>query len=213
MGESDVTNPMVCERESDAHLVIQGGIRPHCGHGGDTQSLGVCWGLQAAVSIPARVGWYCPFPLIFFYSLAWMIWLCLFFFFFLWQINNAGCMVHKRELNAEGLEKNFATNTMGETSFWGSNSAVQVTVLSLFRSLHPHPRSHTTSTEEPGSQGGMNTTPTNTHNHSAYVRHVDSIMPLLSTLQWLLSKHTVPLFSPTVRSLCPQEACWSRNSE
>uniref|UniRef100_A0A3Q3XLU5 Uncharacterized protein n=1 Tax=Mola mola TaxID=94237 RepID=A0A3Q3XLU5_MOLML len=27
-------------------------------------------------------------------------------------INNAGCMVHKRELNAEGLEKNFATNTM-----------------------------------------------------------------------------------------------------
>ncbi|XP_028282548.1 dehydrogenase/reductase SDR family member 12 [Parambassis ranga] len=28
-------------------------------------------------------------------------------------INNAGCMVNKRELNAEGLEKNFATNTMG----------------------------------------------------------------------------------------------------
>ncbi|KAL7386184.1 hypothetical protein ABVT39_004960 [Epinephelus coioides] len=28
-------------------------------------------------------------------------------------INNAGCMVHKRELNAEGLERNFATNTMG----------------------------------------------------------------------------------------------------
>ncbi|XP_069562356.1 dehydrogenase/reductase SDR family member 12-like [Brachyistius frenatus] len=28
-------------------------------------------------------------------------------------INNAGCMVHKRELNAEGLEKNFGTNTMG----------------------------------------------------------------------------------------------------
>ncbi|GAA6234774.1 dehydrogenase/reductase SDR family member 12-like isoform X1 [Lates japonicus] len=28
-------------------------------------------------------------------------------------INNAGCMVHMRELNAEGLEKNFATNTMG----------------------------------------------------------------------------------------------------
>uniref|UniRef100_A0A8C7WRF8 Si:ch211-165b10.3 n=1 Tax=Oryzias sinensis TaxID=183150 RepID=A0A8C7WRF8_9TELE len=28
-------------------------------------------------------------------------------------INNAGCMVHKRELNSEGLEKNFATNTMG----------------------------------------------------------------------------------------------------
>ncbi|XP_060900575.1 dehydrogenase/reductase SDR family member 12-like [Labrus mixtus] len=28
-------------------------------------------------------------------------------------INNAGCMVHKRELTTEGLEKNFATNTMG----------------------------------------------------------------------------------------------------
>ncbi|TMS10302.1 dehydrogenase/reductase SDR family member 12 [Larimichthys crocea] len=28
-------------------------------------------------------------------------------------INNAGCMVRKRELNAEGLEKNFATNVMG----------------------------------------------------------------------------------------------------
>ncbi|MEQ2267093.1 Dehydrogenase/reductase SDR member 12 [Xenotaenia resolanae] len=28
-------------------------------------------------------------------------------------INNAGCMMHKRELNAEGLEMNFATNTMG----------------------------------------------------------------------------------------------------
>ncbi|XP_071394909.1 dehydrogenase/reductase SDR family member 12 isoform X1 [Centroberyx affinis] len=28
-------------------------------------------------------------------------------------INNAGCMVNKREVNAEGLEKNFATNTLG----------------------------------------------------------------------------------------------------
>ncbi|KAM7400718.1 hypothetical protein PAMA_005085 [Pampus argenteus] len=28
-------------------------------------------------------------------------------------INNAGCMVHKREVNNEGLEKNFATNIMG----------------------------------------------------------------------------------------------------
>uniref|UniRef100_A0A674MZR2 Si:ch211-165b10.3 n=1 Tax=Takifugu rubripes TaxID=31033 RepID=A0A674MZR2_TAKRU len=33
-------------------------------------------------------------------------------------INNAGCMVHKRETNAEGLEKNFATNTMGEASLF-----------------------------------------------------------------------------------------------
>ncbi|XP_046883259.1 dehydrogenase/reductase SDR family member 12-like [Hypomesus transpacificus] len=28
-------------------------------------------------------------------------------------INNAGCMVNKREVNTEGLEKNFATNTLG----------------------------------------------------------------------------------------------------
>lgn len=28
-------------------------------------------------------------------------------------INNAGCMLHKKELNGDGLEKNFATNTMG----------------------------------------------------------------------------------------------------
>ncbi|KAM4605416.1 dehydrogenase/reductase SDR family member 12 [Polymixia lowei] len=28
-------------------------------------------------------------------------------------INNAGCMVNKREVNAVGLEKNFATNTLG----------------------------------------------------------------------------------------------------
>ncbi|XP_068427364.1 dehydrogenase/reductase SDR family member 12 isoform X2 [Clinocottus analis] len=28
-------------------------------------------------------------------------------------INNAGCMVHTREVTSEGLEKNFATNTLG----------------------------------------------------------------------------------------------------
>ncbi|KAK0149038.1 Dehydrogenase/reductase SDR family member 12 [Merluccius polli] len=28
-------------------------------------------------------------------------------------INNAGCMVNKREMNSNGLEKNFATNTLG----------------------------------------------------------------------------------------------------
>ena len=28
-------------------------------------------------------------------------------------INNAGCMVNKREETADGLEKNFATNTLG----------------------------------------------------------------------------------------------------
>ncbi|XP_056600370.1 dehydrogenase/reductase SDR family member 12 isoform X1 [Triplophysa dalaica] len=28
-------------------------------------------------------------------------------------INNAGCMVHQREMNSDGMEKNFATNTLG----------------------------------------------------------------------------------------------------
>ncbi|KAG7253349.1 hypothetical protein CRUP_034335, partial [Coryphaenoides rupestris] len=29
------------------------------------------------------------------------------------SINNAGCVVNKREVNSHGLEKNFATNTLG----------------------------------------------------------------------------------------------------
>lgn len=28
-------------------------------------------------------------------------------------VNNAGCMVNERELTEDGLEKNFATNTLG----------------------------------------------------------------------------------------------------
>ncbi|XP_064264974.1 dehydrogenase/reductase SDR family member 12 isoform X6 [Passer domesticus] len=32
---------------------------------------------------------------------------------FVLQINNAGCMVNNRELTEDGLEKNFATNTLG----------------------------------------------------------------------------------------------------
>jgi dehydrogenase/reductase SDR family protein 12 len=28
-------------------------------------------------------------------------------------VNNAGCMVHDRQLDSDGLEKNFATNTLG----------------------------------------------------------------------------------------------------
>ena len=34
-----------------------------------------------------------------------------------WQINNAGCMVNQRELTDEGLEKNFATNTLGKIHY------------------------------------------------------------------------------------------------
>lgn len=52
----------------------------------------------------------------------------------LWKINNAGCMVHKRELNAEGLEMNFATNTMGETRSRDQNETCLKTVLNQFYS-------------------------------------------------------------------------------
>ena len=31
-------------------------------------------------------------------------------------VNNAGAMVNQRELNEEGLEKNFSTNTLGKTN-------------------------------------------------------------------------------------------------
>ncbi len=41
------------------------------------------------------------------------------------QINNAGCMVNQRELTEEGLEKNFATNTLGKTFFRGGNHRPQ----------------------------------------------------------------------------------------
>ena len=37
------------------------------------------------------------------------------------QINNAGCMVNQRELTEEGLEKNFATNTLGNEKKLKSN--------------------------------------------------------------------------------------------
>ena len=30
------------------------------------------------------------------------------------QVNNAGCMVGEREMTEDGLEKNFATNTLGQ---------------------------------------------------------------------------------------------------
>lgn len=32
-------------------------------------------------------------------------------------MNNAGCMVNQRELTEEGLEKNFATNTLGRLNY------------------------------------------------------------------------------------------------
>lgn len=168
--------------EYDTHLVIVGGIRPYCWHGRDTQSLGVCRSLQAAASISECVGRYRLFVCFNLSHTQLLLRL-----FFSGQINNAGCMVHKRELNAEGLEKNFATNTMGEASFWGSNSAAQRTLLTLwlhiFSGVHPHPHSHSTSPEEPGSQGGMSTnTLQSTHKHSAGGRHADHIKPPLYAL-------------------------------
>lgn len=60
--------------------------------------------------------------------------------------------------------------------------------LSLSRGVYPYPDPHTTSTEEPGSESGMNTC---TNTQSADVRCLDGTMTLLSALKWLLSKHTV----------------------
>lgn len=56
---------MIYERETDFFfVVILGGTRPCCGHVRDTQSLGVCGGLQEAVSILECVGRYRLSPLI-----------------------------------------------------------------------------------------------------------------------------------------------------
>lgn len=88
------------------------------------------------------------------------------------KINNAGCMVHERELNAERLEKNFATNTMGETSIGSmaclpSNLVTEEAkhVLPFFlRHVHPHPGSHSTPAEQPQPPCGMRKeTHTNPH--------------------------------------------------
>ena len=42
---------------------------------------------------------------------------CMYFYVCLYstlQVNNAGCMVHERQHQEDGLEVNFATNTVGE---------------------------------------------------------------------------------------------------
>lgn len=46
--------PRVCE--TDAFLVILGGLRPHRGHVGDARRLGVCGGLQESVPSLECVG-------------------------------------------------------------------------------------------------------------------------------------------------------------
>lgn len=50
-------NPLIYERVM-LNLHILGGIHPYCGHVPDTQSLGVCRGLQEAESITECVGMY-----------------------------------------------------------------------------------------------------------------------------------------------------------
>lgn len=181
----------LCVSETDTYLVIPGGIHSYCGHVRDTQSLGVCRGLQEAVSSLECVGRCRLFPLTFITDLPYkLIMLCLFdltsLSFISWQINNAGCMVHKRELNAEGLEKNFATNTMGETSLWclrvpcccicNSVLTLSLGVYILTQSLIPLLQK----SRDPRVVRAR--TRTNTHTHTAHLHHVDSIMPLLSRL-------------------------------
>lgn len=80
-------------------------------------------------------------------------------------------MVHKRELNEVGLEKNFATNTMGETSLrslacWPPKLIEEEKkhVSSFLRRVHPHSDSYSTPAEQPQPPGGMiSETHTNPH--------------------------------------------------
>lgn len=84
------------------------------------------------------------------------------------QINNAGSIMSQRDVNAEGLEKSFATNVLGESGFrgevWVKRTPVrrrdlgwcQVLVFFslIFRCLYSHQESHSPAGEERGPQSG-----------------------------------------------------------
>lgn len=78
------------------------------------------------------------------------------------QINNAGSIMSQRDVNAEGLEKSFATNVLGESKSgerWEGNMGMAMKIsfylLILFtRSLHSHQESHSSAGEERRPQSG-----------------------------------------------------------
>lgn len=88
------------------------------------------------------------------------------------QINNAGAIMSQRDINAEGLEKSFATNVLGESSvrvtttlmgkrdgdgyagFFFFFVLMFYSVCLSSRSLHSHQESHSPSGEERRPQSG-----------------------------------------------------------
>lgn len=71
-------------------------------------------------------------------------------------------MVNKREVNDDGLEKNFATNTLGKTyclyrvinELYRYNSLFFLLSFLPFRNVSSHPEPHSTTSEEQGCEGG-----------------------------------------------------------
>ena len=54
---------------------------------------------------------------------------------FKFQINNAGCMINTRELTEDGLEKNFATNTLGNKVRFFYTQILKLLVMSKYRCI------------------------------------------------------------------------------
>lgn len=83
------------------------------------------------------------------------------------QINNAGSIMSQRDVNAEGLEKSFATNVLGESVWedrWGGETGTAVKssfrlLVSPTRSLHSHQEPHSSAGEERRPQSGESATP------------------------------------------------------
>lgn len=141
-------------------------------------------------------------------------------------------MVHQREVNTEGLEKNFATNTMGGAyiyiyipncfffCFFCFKCKTTAKPLECFFSICLFLGMYVlTQSLIPLLLKSRDPRVVQTHSHWSTQHNKqcsvfrNGRMALLSDLKWLLSKHTLPLSSIPVRSLCPQGACWSRNSE
>lgn len=147
--------------------VITGSPCPPPGPFGDQEGVGICRGLQEKVQGPQCAGesdeaFHVPLLLWRSFShfrptSANCIMLnCL-------QINNAGSIMSQREVNAEGLEKSFATNVLGESDSeqrwegrmggW-ARKIVFYSLILFTRSLHSHQESHSSAGEERRPQSG-----------------------------------------------------------
>lgn len=101
-----------------AFNVITGNPRPHPGPFGDQEGVGICGGLQEEVQGPQCAGGADEA-----FHVLLLLLRCFLHFrpaancivFKCMQINNAGSIMSQRDVNAEGLEKSFATNVLGES--------------------------------------------------------------------------------------------------